>query len=117
MCKMKKKNRGSATVEVTLLIPVLLMIVVACIFLIVNSVQDGSIQGDIYSALYSYCGEQGDNLVYNGNGYIYSYSDSMEERNIIPNGGTPDRVRFQTEYDTCTSRLRRWQLYGDILRE
>lgn len=130
---------GSATVEMCFVMPVILFIIINMIFLFLDSVNDGIIRGNIYTALYSY-DEDGNVEVMQcsleedirktiiGNTYpaINAYSDDGEVGIDVRGDSNvpgelyiyePEDMRYSVETGVCTSRLRRWQMYGDILWE
>lgn len=117
-------DKGSATLEMCFVIPIIMWICVNIIFVFLDLIGDGIVQGNSYTAIYTYTNnrrevvEQGlyDRSVYVGDGYLMSNgaiatSDTdgytYEGRSSI----------YKTEYNLHTERLRRWQLYGDALRE
>lgn len=130
-------NCGTATVELCLVMPIVLFVVAFSIGLFINSLKAADIWGDTYAKLYSYHGSD-----ISPNGTANKISDFLEDIdsitliNVNSTSGTielkytlthSDRQKsdmygieeydFSREYDKCTSRLRRWQLYGDILQE
>ena len=133
-------NEGTAVVEATFIIPVVVFIVVAVIFLFLDVINDAVIQGNVYYELYTI--SNADDL--------NTFKGELEqkiENEIIGVGNKPNicpglssgnlfceinakeglggkiyryqgkKINFKREYDKCTDRLRRWQLYGDILWE
>ncbi len=136
---LKNNNRGSAVIEISLLMPVVLSLVVSCIFLFIDSINDSVIRSDSYITLYTYsiedAQEKEDECFVNINNHLvgaYSIeegniSDDGEEVSIELNendilGGKTHKYVFgaksyRTEYDLCTKRLRRWQLHGDIVQQ
>lgn len=113
--KIKKKNRGSATVEMCFIMPIIVYILVGFIYLFLYSVQDGKIQEKCYTALYTYTGQQGE-MVIEEKGKIYCNTDSIDNQNS-EDDNVYRNVQYSTEYGQRTARLRRWQLYGDVLQE
>jgi len=134
----KNINRGSATLEMTLIIPLVLWIVVNVIFIFIDSINDSVIRSEVYTSLYSYNvdvsnEEEEGKLLLNINEHligVYTVDElelssdagvvsvAIDSGNI--SGGEVHEYKindmeFSTEFDLCTSRLRRWQLYGDIL--
>lgn len=109
------RNRGSATVEMCFIMPVIVCIVVGLIFLFLYSIQDGQIQATCYTALYTYTGQQ-DELVVEGTDEIYSNAGCLQDLQGLQ-AGTNRAICYRTEYGQRTARLRRWQLYGDVLQE
>jgi hypothetical protein len=134
MQQMRKiDNRGSMTVELCIIMPVILLIIVMIIKLYMSLIYEGNVCGRSYSSLYLYeisevteSGKKLDGL----NDRLEEISDSvlMQENdrcslsaavsdgNIsIVSESSSGKVTYKTEYDKCSSRLRRWQLYGDVL--
>ena len=135
-----KNNKGSTIVEVTFIMPILIFIIVAVIFLFLDVINDAVVQGDGYLGIYEI--SVGDNKK-----KINNKMNSNLETEMVGTGNTPDvsigivsgelaayirtqnvnggsiyryqgeNVCYKREYDKCTQRLRRWQLYGDLLRE
>jgi uncharacterized protein (UPF0333 family) len=102
MCKLD--NRGSATVELSLIMPVILLVIVLLIRLYMGLISEGSSCGESYSTLYLYeASELSDTVdVSAGSISIRVVSET-------------DDITYKTEYDKCSSRLRRWQMYGDVI--
>lgn len=100
----KLNNRGSMTVEVTLVMPIVLFVIYLVISLFVSFVGYGQDYGRCYSTIYSY-NNRSSNEGYIINEKKYSVSIDYNENH------------YETEQDICTDRLRRWQLYGDVLWE
>lgn len=113
--KAMNKNKGSATVEMCFIMPVIVCIVAGLIFLFLYSIQDSQIQAACYTALYTYAGQQ-DEMVVEGAGEIYSNADCLQNIQSLQ-AGTDGGICYRTEYGQRTARLRRWQLYGDVFQE
>lgn len=79
MRKLRENNRGSITVEMSFIIPIVIGIIMLIIFTFMKSKSDAEVQSADYIELYLY-----------------------DEEMI---------------YGKCSDRLRRWQLYGDVLCE
>jgi hypothetical protein len=113
----KIDNRGSATIELSLIAPVILLIIVLIIKLYIGLIDEGNVCGSSYSSLYLYdVSEDGtidDSLEeiagYTLTGKVDSGSVSIS---AVSDMGS---VTYKTEYDKSSSRLRRWQLYGDVI--
>lgn len=122
MCEVRQgkiRNRGSATIELCFVMPVIICVVMALIFLFLDSVRDADIQSENYSALYTYRGQsagQKSSVILNG-GELYGASEGTLTWDFGTYMYTPGQIRYCTEYEVCTDRLRRWQFYGDVLRE
>lgn len=118
-------NRGSATVEISLIMPIIIYIVVNIIFLNLDSVNDGVIHGEVYTSLYTYDESKDIALVESnieneissrlvGGLKMPDINVSKQDNSI---GIAVGNVSGRTECGVCTERLRRWQMYGDILWE
>ena len=142
MPKMRKldNNKGMATIEVTFIMPILIFIICAILFLFLDIINDGIVQGEAYVRLYAISvGDDADSIsaalikeyeekvVGTGNtpkvsvgtddGKIFADIDGSSNAggNIYNYQGV--KRLYEREYELCTDRLRRWQLYGDILWE
>lgn len=93
-------NRGSSVLEMSLIMPLVLWIIVLVIWLHLDTVKDGLVQQDGYSIIYTY-------KTGNVQGEIKNHNYVYEEDGHI----------FMTEVDVCSNRLRRWQVYGNIIWE
>lgn len=109
------KNRGSAIVEMTLLIPILLGVIYLYIMLFLFLVQSGKCMGVMADALYS--GEEMTatttktiNLSKNtqGNKVSIFLSESTGKFDI--------ELQMHRKEDTVVRNIRRWQLAADTLR-
>jgi len=136
---MKEKNKGSAVIEVCMIMPLLLGIIVLCIFLFIDSINDSVIRSDAYATLYTYninadADEEREECIININNHligVFCLEDidiseddgeiSLSVKSDYISGGnlhqyiTEDK-KYKTEYELCTKRLRRWQLYGDFVQ-
>lgn len=105
-------DSGSATVEISLIIPIVICIVFMLIGLFLDGIQEGIIYKEGYTNVYTFSQFDTDKTI---------QSCEFEARSLLCNDGnvtfTFDDFSFTTEYLLCTPRLRRWQLYGDILCE
>lgn len=110
-----KGNRGSATVEMCFIMPIIVCIIAGLIFLFLYSIQDGQIQAACYTELYTYTGQQDSPVIEDADG-IYSSAGCLQALQDAQTGAD-GAVCYRTEYGQRTARLRRWQLYGDVLRE
>lgn len=126
-----KDNSGSAVIETTLVIPVVFAVVVMVIYLFFDVLNDGYTQGYGYSQIYSYRYDGHVKEAYDKKGYAFVDSGDMDtfigekskaaEKNLLMAKSWVYSyedlgVTYCTEYDLCTDRLRRWQLYGDTLQ-
>lgn len=118
-------NRGSATIEISLIMPIIIYIVVNIIFLNLDSVNDVVIHGEVYTSLYTYDESKDIALVESnieneissrlvGGLKMPDINVSKQDNSI---GIAVGNVSGRTECGVCTERLRRWQMYGDILWE
>ena len=98
-------NEGSSVVEMSLVMPVIFGILVLVLWLFLDTVTDGRTQQDGYCTIYTY---------QKGTIPIPEETGKLEKNNYIY---TQDGHVFITEMDVCSSRLRRWQLYGNIICE
>ena len=133
-------NKGSTIVEVSLIMPFIIFIIVFVIFWFMDAINDAIIQGEAYCGIYELSAgedrlliesgiidELNDKIVGSGNEpdisvkinsgeiSVYSNAESAKGGNIYRYQGK--KVIYKREYDKCTQRLRRWQIYGDKLRE
>lgn len=104
-CKVNM-DRGSSTVEMSIILPVIIFITVLIIQLHLGLIDEGKKVGDTYNSLYSVSWDS----EHEGSGYT-------QEDGYIWITVYPERISYKTEFDKCSSRLRRWQLYGDVLCE
>ena len=121
-----------------LIMPIILVVLVMVIYLVFDCINDSAVRADLYTELYSYS-ERGMSMPQKNadNPVDRTYVGEGENREIwgkdgqgiyvSVNGGkahangtysyVSDSVTYKTEYKKCEDRLRRWQLYGDILWE
>ncbi len=114
------------------MMPVVIIIVFMVLNLFLSGVNDSIIMGDTYTALYSYYGDfdiekeaerlektMAEDLTKNG--YIESVTISCKPGDlgiyVADMYGDSEAKHFSREYNVCTERLRRWQMYGDIISE
>lgn len=113
VCKIIKEkiaNRGSSTVEMCFIMPLIIILITAFIYLFLYIMDDGRKQAMSYVQLYTYNSE---GEVAESYGEIY-YAAAKEEGRY----GIDRKMKiYKTEYGVRTGRLRRWQLYGDVLSE
>ena len=134
---MQRPNKGSATLEAVLIMPIILIVIVMVIYLFFDCINDSTVRARMYELLYTYSEMEGPmdenvneavNDVPVGNGEnsavwgrdkhgIYVKTRGMEISANGSYGYVSDSMTYRTEYDQCADRLRRWQLYGDILWE
>ena len=95
------------------IMPAIVIIIAATIFLFLYAIDDARHQGVGYAGLYAYRNDEMIEGVTIGDGEIscaYLGEDSsygIQRKCYI----------YSTEYGVRTGRLRRWQLYGDVLSE
>ena len=136
----KVDDKGSAIIEITLIMPIIIFILVFVMFWFLDVINDGIIQGESYSEIYTLSlGDDREGItddllesfnrqivgvnntpqieikVDRGTISVYADGTDLQGGNIYLYQGRKNT--FSREYDLCTDRLRRWQLYGDILRE
>ncbi len=118
-----RDNRGSTTVELCFVMPIVLGVIVLCISLLVNTIIDIKAQEMAYSSIYTYAINTDSKDAVNFN---YQKIKIKNEKGLVK--AQPSGIRgilkyrnpivlYCTEYDKCTERLRRWQAYGDIFQE
>lgn len=123
-------NKGSVVLEMCFVIPVVVMIIFMVISLYVIGLSDCIIMGEAYTTLYSYCSdfepeeekeileEKFREELMNSNFVqgISIYSDSGSIKiSVNKEKGKGETTVFSREFDVCTERLRRWQMYGDVI--
>ena len=100
-------NKGSSVVEMSLIMPIIFGIVVMVIVLFLDTIRDGLVQQE-WAGLHEQLEEMknaetrdaGQAVISDGN---YRYE---KEGHVCI-----------TEVDVCSNRLRRWQVYGNIVWE
>ncbi|MGN0436306.1 MAG: hypothetical protein ACI4D8_06750 [Wujia sp.] len=132
------KNKGSATVELCLVAPIFLFIVCMFIGVFIKGINEGVIRGKAYVNLFSCDFRDDSENINNYFEHIYSGESGLsaaqlmaveQEQGIIElkvstrDDGIWNRINpvagqlgFSLE-DKAVDRLRRWQLYGDVLWE
>ena len=136
VCKLNKKiinNKGSAVLEMCLIMPVVIIICFGLITLFFDNINDALVRGNIYTALYSYSEDKSDNICdevysdireeaigtlrlnisHNQNKNSVSLVTKDEEQGIGAYIYENKGLEYKTEYGICTKRLRGWQFYGD----
>ncbi len=129
-----KSNRGSITVEMSLVMPMVLIIIFELIMMLVNMINQAVIQGNSYKSLYTFSAVENNlheenllqrvinlEMTLNKEGCQVDLVQKEDEVEInIISGGNVSSMRniiYSSEEGKCTSRLRRWQLYEDVLQE
>lgn len=122
-------DKGSATVEISLIIPVILFVIVLIIRLYIRLIDEGAVFGNTYKELYLYGVEADEQYVEDKMNELLSvavldkessYGVSVSSTNGVVamiSNYNEHTLRSSTEYNKCTSRLRRWQVYGDVICE
>lgn len=118
------KNRGSAVVEMSLIMPILFGIFVLVLTLFLDTAEDSLTCREGYSLLYAY-DENGLPDMRKNNQTILEYENPKEAAYEEGVGMVMDHQyryekrghTFMMETGVCSSRLRRWQFYGDIIFE
>lgn len=114
----EERNKGMMTLEASVIIPIILILVAGAILLYLTIGKRESIRGEYYTNLYtiSLAEERSrteDQLKLSGAVY---YLDRVDAGNFAAfQAEFP--VQAARERDKCASRLRRWQFYGDITEE
>lgn len=128
-----RDNRGSITIEMCFVMPIVIGIIMIVIFLILKGANEGAALGASQVVVYEF-GDlpegadestglkqlQASIMLDSVNGKIDIEKDlisvsvsSMDEGEIY----SIQEVGCTREWQVCTDRLRRWQLYGDVLCE
>lgn len=136
-----KCNQGSTTVEATLMMPVFLLVVFMLVGLLLDLLNEAEGRKKIYRCIYTLdmAGEAEEEIVEKISISTDELSDAgckisvraadtkdglltalfgineAVSSSVYNYGGA--RVNINKEYDKCTSRLRRWQLYGNVLHK
>lgn len=118
------KNQGSAVVEMSLILPIVFGVLVLVLTLFLDTVRDSLVQQEGHTLLYTYDGKnlrdtQQEKPSMQGN---QNFGADVREDGIEILSDHEYRYEkeghiFITETGVCSSRLRRWQLYGDIIWE
>lgn len=110
-------NKGSSVVELSIIMSIIISILIMVIFLFVDTIRDGLVQQDGYSVIYTYQ----ENGEWKGNSKQIRKNEESETTHLIISDGLYRLEKeghvFVTEVDVCSNRLRRWQVYGNIIWE
>lgn len=115
---MSGDNRGSAIIEVTIMIPIIL----GCLYLYIMSMlfitKHGRMADELSAQLYS---NQDDNgLAVGSDGKIEETKDKQGQVEVIKYEGVIDKYDVRFELKKCSDdpvkNLRRWQLVADTIR-
>ena len=128
-----KANRGSITVEMSFIMPIVIGIVMMLISIILMGLNEGASLGTSQVIVYEYdeLGQQKNSSrrweelqeklvlddirgnIYVENNVVIATVSSLDSGGKYSVSGRG----CKKEWDMCTDRLRRWQLYGDVLHE
>ena len=127
-------NKGSMTVEASVIFPVTILIIFFVLYAYIYILDREILRSGIYETIYTAplvdadkylesnmdAGEVGGTLIWCGEEDVVI--DSRCGSGIVSVNAVMDMkgetdIEGKTEYDVCTDRLRRWQLYGDITEE
>lgn len=133
----QRLNRGSAVLEMTLLMPVLIGIIMLVVFLLLDTIYDATVQGDGYTSLYTF--SDGEVLQENtallqdalnqkiafGEIAVLGFEKMLtvqldiasRQKNKGVYGYEQSERKVIREKNICADRLRRWQVYGDVIWE
>ncbi|MBR4515065.1 MAG: pilus assembly protein [Lachnospiraceae bacterium] len=134
----KEDNKGYATLELTLIMPLLILMIVMIAGIFIDAINDGDVRAKSYVYLYTYTKDSNKNETgsetglpfghaviggadtgasVNASGGEVSVSLYHVERSVRGGYTAGSSTEYKTEYDKTSGRLRRWQLYGDYLWE
>ena len=123
---MRKRNRGSATVEITLLMPMILLVTVLCISLLLGEFEQVKKHMElvVYGVTSEIMGEgESDTwLKQLGNPEIKQREDnllkvyySQGEGQWVKGYGISYQAEYKMRDSNSIEKIRRWQLLGDIV--
>ncbi len=135
MCALVDENRGSITIEMCFVMPIVVAVVMMLIMVIMRGVNEGNVLGAAQSMVYEYSDfDDGDKLFHAPKEDIEQLENSIildqvrgsfnitEDSISLDVGSMEDddlhsisTMGCQRERNKCTDRLRRWQLYGNVL--
>ena len=117
-------HRGSTTLEMCFIMPIIIAIVFMISMLFLACMDDGIVQGTIYENMYKYCRNEEERIIkQNIENEIKSATvlDNEIDVSVKKSHGKltvyADGKEYCMEIDKCTNRLRRWQIYGDIISD
>ena len=105
----EKRNRGSATLEITLLMPMVLMILILILTMLISALQQAQVHGElmIYYADVEALGKKTGMEIY----------EEETELQLIK-GYELHSVQHQVvRYSETQDRLRRWQVFEELFEE
>ena len=118
-------EKGSVTVEMSLITPLILLIIFLMIRGLIYVYDTELLRGKGYEIIYtarfdeekeymSEWAETDENVLWTSESYDMSASkDTLSYKAVFDMKGSTEVVA-KKEYGVCTDRLRRWQLYGDL---
>lgn len=120
---MIKENRGSSTIEMCFVMPIILGIIMLYVFAFIDSINNSVIRSNSYTTLYTYnigdsMQEEKNKCIININNHLIG-NFSIADMSIADEDGKISlraEGKYEVEYDLRTDRLRRWQLYGDVVQ-
>lgn len=134
MRKIINNNRGSITVEMCFVMPVVIAVVMILIFITLRGLNEGTVLGVSQLMVYEYSeretdvgkgtGSSGNELqdgimldLVVGSFFVDENGISASVRSCENELYSISTMGCTRERNLCTDRLRRWQLYGNVLRE
>lgn len=128
-----KNNTGSITVEMCFVMPVVIGVIMMLILLIIRGLNEGTALGTSQVMVYEYSDFEEAKSTGTADGKDLEGimldqvvgSFELEEDSIRANVRSSEKGKIYSisivgcnrERNLCTARLRRWQLYGNVLRE
>lgn len=113
-----KHNQGSTIIEVTLIMPVLLMMMVLFITLLLGVLQQANVHSELmyYSAEPERDDKQGPSVAISVQGDKKAYSQQVDVT-LIEGYGISYDVTQTIRISNVEENLRRWQMLGDLVTE
>jgi hypothetical protein len=110
---LRRRNRGSAVIEMTMMVPIIL----GCIYFYIMSmlflIEHGKVADDLSYRLYSYSEENTENddgdkkVILSGNTEVISYGEVFNNYELM--------IELKKEGSDVVKNLRRWQLIADTI--
>ena len=110
---MRRRNRGSAVIEMTMMVPIIL----GCIYFYIMSmlflIEHGKVADDLSYRFYSYSEENTENddgdkkVILSGNTEVISYGEVFNNYELM--------IELKKEGSDVVKNLRRWQLIADTI--
>ncbi|MCR5291858.1 MAG: hypothetical protein K6E28_03085 [Eubacterium sp.] len=121
-------NRGSITVEASFIMGIVVIIVYLSVYGYIYTLDREIARANVNEAIYTVTVNDPEEHIKNaeggGNPLIWTeadYAGSVGSGDVSMSASFDMKgktvVTGKTEYDVCTDRLRRWQLYGDLAEE